>query len=355
VSLEPGSKAQWFLKEKTLNNSTRIAKFKVQSRKAMTRTGSQLIVGLLSFFLAMPGVAAGTNPPDRSYILGPEDLLSIRVSDIEEFSPQNLAPVRIDARGDIRLPIVGRIHAAGITADQLEGQISKQLLTVMKDPDVMIGLIESKSHPVSILGAVKNPGVYQITGKQTLFQVLSLAGGVSQDAGNVVKITRDVAVGALPLKDVRSDVSGRFYVGQLELRSMMEADRPDENIDVLSNDVISLPKADLVYVVGAVKKPGGFVLSEKEHMSALQALSLAEGLDTAAAAKNARILRQDEPGQDRNEVNVNLQRILSGQDRDISLRANDILFIPTNTSRNIAVKSIEVAIALGTGMAIYHR
>jgi polysaccharide export outer membrane protein len=320
----------------------------------MSSLGLTLLICLLSFSLAMPGGEARVNQ-ERSYILGPEDLLSIRVPDVDEFGPQNLAPTRIDAHGDIRLPIVGRIHAAGITADQLEAEISKRLLIVVKEPDVMVGLLESKSHPVSILGAVKNPGVYQITGKQTLFEVLSLAGGLSPDAGNTVKITRRAEMGVLPLSNVRSEVSGKFYVGQLELRSMMQANNPEENIDVLSNDVISVPKADLVYVVGAVKRPGGFVLSEKEHMSALQALSLAEGLDTTASAKNARILRQAEPGTERDEVGVNLQRILTGQDQDISLRANDILFIPTNTSKSIVIRSVEAAIALGTGMAVYHR
>lgn len=292
---------------------------------------------------------------DRSYILGPEDLVTVRVIDLDEFAPASLPPVRIDARGDIRLPIVGRIHAAGITPGQLENEISKRLLSVVNEPDVTVGLMESKSHPVSVLGAVKNPGVYQITGKETLFEVLSLAGGLATDAGNTVKVTRQAEVGTLSLPDVRRDVSGKFYVGQLNLRSVMNAKNPSDNIDVLANDVISVPKADLVYVVGAVKRPGGFVLSEKEQMSTLQALSLAEGLDTLAAAKNARILHQDEPGRDRSEVNVNLQRILSGQDRDVALRANDILFIPTSVSKNAAMRGLEAAIQLGTGLAIYRR
>jgi len=204
---------------------------------------------------------------ERSYVLGPEDVLSVRVIDLDEFSPTSLPNVRIDTHGDIRLPIVGRIHAAGSTANQLESEIAKRLLTVVHEPDVSVSLLESKSHPVSILGAVKNPGVYQIAGKETLYEVLSLAGGLATDAGNTVKITRRTDTGPLPLPNAQKDASGEFYVGQLNLRSVMNAKSPTENIDVLANDVISVPKADLVYVVGAVKRPGGFVLTEKDQMS----------------------------------------------------------------------------------------
>ena len=308
--------------------------------------------GLLPLFLSGAETKA---IQERGYVLGPEDILSVRVIDLDEFSPTSLPSVRIDTRGDIRLPIVGRIHAAGTTASQLETEISKRLLTVINEPDVAVSLLESKSHPVSVLGAVKTPGVYQIAGKETLYEVLSLAGGLATDAGNIVKITRRAELGVLPLPNAQKDASGEFYVGQLNLRAVMNAKSPTENIDVLANDVISVPKAELVYVVGAVKRPGGFVLSEKDQMSALQALSLAEGLDTLASAKNARILHQDEPGRDRSETTVNLQRILTGQDRDVSLHANDILFIPTSVSKNATIRGLEAAIQLGTGLAIYRR
>jgi len=279
----------------------------------------------------------------------------VRVLDLDEFAPQNLGPVRIDTRGNLRLPIAGRIHAAGLTATQLETVISQRLLQIINEPDVTVTLAEAKSHPVYVLGAVKSPGVYQISGRQTLFGVLSLAGGLSSDAGNRVKITRLVEIGELDLPSARRDLSGQFNIGELNLHSVMDAKNPTENIAVLSSDVISVPRADLVYVIGAVKRPGGFVLTEKEHMSALQALSLAEGLDRMAAGKNARILRQEVEGADRSEVPVNVERILEGQTRDIPLRANDILFIPTSGTKNVAMRSLEIAVQLGTGLAIYRR
>ncbi|HEY3455956.1 MAG TPA: polysaccharide biosynthesis/export family protein [Bryobacteraceae bacterium] len=311
-----------------------------------------LTIGLIS-----PLVLHASDGNDRKsgYMLGPEDVVTVRALDLDEFSPQNLGPVRIDTQGDLRLPIAGRIHASGLTVEQLGTEIARKLSDVVVEPDVTVSLTETKSHPVSVLGAVKTPGVYQITGRQTLFEVLSLAGGLSPDAGNRVKITRQVEVGKLDLPTARRDVSGKFIIGELNLHAVMDAKNPTENIAVLAHDVISVPKADLVYVIGAVKRPGGFVLSEKEHMSTLQALALAEGLDRMSAGKNARIIRQEVAGGDRSEIPVNIERILDGHAKDVPLQANDILFIPTSMAKNAAMRGLEVAVQLGTGLAIYRR
>ena len=289
------------------------------------------------------------------YVLGAGDLIAVRVLDLEEYSAQNLPPVRIDNSGDVRLPLVDRIHASGLSIKQLESEIGSRLSTIMKEPEVSVVVTEFRSHPVSVLGAVKNPGVHEITGRKTLFEVLSLAGGLSADAGNIIKITRRVDAGSLPLSNATREASGEFQVGELNIRAIMEARNPSENIDVLSNDVITVPKADLVYVVGAVKRSGGFVLSDKEQLSALQALSLAEGLDRAAAPKHAKILRQGAPGSERTEVPLNLERVLDGRANDIVLHANDILFVPKSAAKNAGIRALETAIQLGTGVVIYRR
>jgi polysaccharide export outer membrane protein len=134
----------------------------------------------------------------------------------------------------------------------------------------------------------------------------------------------------------------------------MEAKDPAANIDVLPDDVITVPKAELVYVVGAVKRAGGFVLNEKEQMSVLQALSLAEGLDNVAAGASARILRQGTSQSGRDEIPVNVTHILDGSARDVSLRANDILFVPNSKAKNVTLRALEVAVQMGTGIVIYH-
>ncbi len=214
---------------------------------------------------------------------------------------------------------------------------------------------EFRSQPVSVLGSVRTPGVHQIRGRKTLFEVLSLAGGLNPDAGSSIKITRRKEAGPLPLPGTKDDASGEFQVAEVAVKSVMEARNPQENIEVLPNDVVSVPRADLVYVIGAVKKAGGFVLSEKEKISVLQALSMAEGLDKSAASKEARILRPVGDSETRLEIPVNLKEIMTGKSGDVSLLANDILFVPVNGPKNAFTRGLEAAIQIGTGVAIYRR
>ena len=303
--------------------------------------------------LLLIALSAGAQPPVTTYTLGPDDQLLIRVLDMEELNDPR--PVRIDKRGDIRLPVVGRLHAAGLTVEKLESEIASRLKTYLNQPEVTVSVAEFRSQPVSILGSVKNPGVHQILGKKTLFEVLSLAGGLNPDAGNIINITRAIEAGPLPLPGVTEDSTRTFHVGHVGVKAVMDAKNPSNNILIQPNDVITVPKADLIYVIGAVRKSGGFILSERESISVLQALSLAEGLDRIAAPKSAKILRQQGNTQDRTEIPVNLKLILAGKSKDVPLGANDILFIPNNAAKNAGLRALEAAITVGTGVAIYRR
>ncbi len=312
---------------------------------------------LLLFTLA--GVRLPAEQPSatagREYVLAADDGLSINVVDLTELDAKTLGVVRIDHQGNIHLPLAGRIQASGLTVEGLEKEIAKHLSGIMNDPEVSVSVAEYRSHPVSVLGAVRNPGVYQVSGKKTLFEILSLAGGLNPDAGNKVKITRQASAGRLPLPNVTTDPSGKFDIGELNVRNVVEAKSPQDNIEVLPNDVITVPKAELVYVVGAVHRSGGFPLLEKEQISVLQAVSLAEGLDRVAGAKNARILRQSTPGAERTEMKINVQEILDGRARDVSLQANDILFIPVSVIKSASIRAMEAAIQAGTGIAVFGR
>jgi polysaccharide biosynthesis/export protein len=311
----------------------------------------------LVFVVSLAGAPAADQSPraERGYVLGPQDSLNIRVVDLEEFDPKSLGPVRVDEEGNIRLPLAGRIRASGITCEQLEKEISRRLSGIMKNPEVTVSVAEFRSHPVSVMGAVKNPGVYQVTGPKTLFEVLSLAGGLNPEASNRIEVTRLASEGTLPLPNAAADRTGQFYIAELNVRDIMEAKRPEENITVFPNDVVTVPKAELIYVVGAVKHSGGFPLNEKEHISVLQAVSLAEGLDKVAGAKHARILRQVSPGAERVEIPVNVQEILDGHAEDVALRANDILFIPNNVAKSASLRALEAVIQTGTGLVIWGR
>lgn len=310
-------------------------------------------VAILSILQAQTSERSRTEQPLRTtYILGPEDQISIHVPDAEEISDK---PVRIDMNGNVRLPVVGRLKAGGRTAEQLETDIASRLKQFLKAPDVAVSITEFRSQPVSVLGSVKTPGVHQLQGRKTLIEILSLAGGLTDDAGHSVKITRTMDNGPVPLKNAVTDLSGNFSVAEVNLKGIMNALNPEENIIIRSNDVISVPRAEMVYVTGEVTKPGGYVLGDRETLSVLQALSLAGGLVRSAAAQNTRILRPATPGATRNEIIVDVKKILAGKSNDVPLQADDILFIPTSTPKRAAIRAMESALQIGTGLAVYRR
>jgi polysaccharide biosynthesis/export protein len=306
--------------------------------------------------LTLAALSVAGQRPDRpataAYVLGPDDQIAVHAPDAEEIGN---APIRIDTGGYIRLPLAGRIKAAGLTAEQLENEIAARLKVYIKQPDVAVSVHEFRSQPVSVIGSVKNPGVHQLQGRKTLVEILSLAGGLADDAGHSVKITRRLEWGRVPLREARDDESGGFSVGEVNLDSIMRARKPEENIVILPRDVISVPRADMVYVVGQVMKAGGFVLRERETLSALQALSLAGGTDRAAAPQNARILRPVAGAESRAEIAVDLKRILAGQAADVALESEDILFVPGSTPKRALARAAEAAIQLTTGLIIFRR
>ena len=162
---------------------------------------------------------------------------------------------------------------------------STRFKAYVHDPVVTAGIAEFRSQPVSVLGAVKNPGVHQILGNKSLFEILSLAGGLSPDAGNIVNITRRKERGSIPLPTARPDATGEFIIADVGVKSILDAKNPEQNIVIQPDDVISVPRGDMVYVIGSVRRSGGFMLNEKEAISVLQALSMAEGLERTAARR----------------------------------------------------------------------
>ena len=287
-----------------------------------------------------------------NYALGPDDQITLYVADAEEISGKAM---RIDMRGDINLPMAGRIHAADLTADQLETEIESRLKRYFKKPDVVVSITEFRSQPISVLGAVTTPGVHQLEGRKTLFEVLSLAGGLRPDAGSIVRITRKLEWGPIPLPGATTDSTGQFSVASVSVKSIMDASNPAENITVKPQDVISVSKADLVYVVGCVHKPGGFVLGQDDSISALQVLSLAEGLDKTAAPEKAKIMRAVAGQSSRTEIAINLKKLMAGKGADLPLRSNDILFVPNSAAKSVGTRTAEAAIQIATGVAIYGR
>ena len=313
-------------------------------------------VALLAATLQSAAFGQTSSPPEHSmpncdnqirstYLLGPDDQVDISGPELTE--PAN-KPVRIDSDGNAQVPLVGRVHLAGMTVQQAEQQLDKELSTYIRDPQVSVNVSEIRSQPVSVLGAVNTPGVHQVQGHKTLLEMISMAGGVRPDAGYSVRITRQVEWGCIPLPGAKTDSSGQFTVAELDLKKLMEAKDPAENIQIFPHDVITVPKAEMVFVIGEVRRSGGFVLGEHQSMSVLQALSLAEGINSTADTRHARILRLQKDADERVELPVDIKDLFKGKKKDVSMQADDILFVPGSTGKKAALRTLEVAIQTGS-------
>ena len=285
-----------------------------------------------------------------TYLLGPDDQLEISGPELTDMPNK---PVRIDGEGDIAVPLAGSVHVAGMTVQQTEQELNKALSKYIRHPQVVVNVAEVRSQPVSVLGAVNSPGVHQVQGHKTVLEMLALAGGIRQDAGYSIRITRQLEWGCISLPGAQLDASGKFSVAEVNLRKIMDAKTPEENIQIFPHDVISVPKAEMVYVIGEVHRSGGFVLGEHKSISVLQALSLAEGLNTGADPRHAKILRLKPEADQRVEVPVDVKDALNGKKPDMPLQGEDILFIPGSTGKKAALRGLEAAIQTGTGLAIW--
>lgn len=288
-----------------------------------------------------------------SFVLGPGDQLTLHVADVDEITDK---PIRIDPDGGIDLPLIGRVQAAGLTLSQLKAELSTKLSKYVDAPQVSINLTDNQSRPVSVVGEVNAPGVHQLPGPRSLIEVISLAGGVKPDAGSKIVITRAAEWGPLPLEGARTDASGKFTTATLSLDDLMAAKTPANNIVIKPQDVISIPKGEIVYVVGDVRRAGGFPLASHETITILQALSLAEGLGPDPASQRSKILRQV-PGGDGKplEIAVDVRSIFAGKSPDVPMFAGDILFVPTSGVKSGSRRAVEAVLQVATGLAVYGR
>jgi len=314
-----------------------------------------LMVGICAFpqenqSTAERGVSVTMPSAPPGYVLGPGDQFLLEIADLEELNGKTH---RIDNDGTVTLPLVGRIRAAGLTLPQFESDLDKKLLNQLREPHITVTVTETLSQPVTVLGQVNTPGVHQIRGSHALAEVLSLAGGLKPDAGYRVTVTRKAEYGTLPLHNIRVDAANRVSTGEVIVSDIIEALNPADNIQILPYDVITVPRSRIVYVMGEVRKPGGFTLDQRNSVPILQVLAMAEGLTPAAAKKKTIIMRQ-EPGSDRrSEIPLDLGKVMNGKDANIMLQADDILFVPNSVARTIRIRAIEAAVGTGTGILIW--
>jgi polysaccharide export outer membrane protein len=302
---------------------------------------------------ATHGKTAAAGTPGPNYLIGSEDVLDIEVFNV----PELRKTVRVSNDGMIGLPLIGRVKAEGMTADQLRAALeAKYGESYLQNPQISVYVTEFHAQPVSIIGAVERPGLYQLTGPRTLIEMLSLAGGLakrsSAPAGRTLFVTRKGGFGDIQPADGMELVAPDKL--EINLRKLLYARDDTLNIQIKPRDTISVTKADIVYVVGSVRKPGGFVLEDREKVTVMQALAMAEGFFGSPAKRSARIIRRAPDGS-RTEIPVNLKEVLSGKAVDVEMAANDILFIPDSASKAALKRGAEAVIGTVSGILIYRR
>jgi polysaccharide export outer membrane protein len=293
-------------------------------------------------------------------LISPNDLLFIQVFDVEQMTRE----YRVSGTGTLDFPLLPEpVHVAGLTPQQAAEAISQKCIEagVLSRPQISVTVRESRVHAVAITGAVKNPQIYPVFGRVALLDILSQAGGVADDAGSSVTITR----GEVSRRVLASEAGGAGETGKsppvpptvtINLQRLLETGDPSLNVDVYPGDRVTVQRAGIVYVLGAVNKAGGYVLSEaRQDMTVLKAIALAGDLKSTAKAKKTMILRPNPSApRGREEIPIDLQAMLKGHASDRPLQSNDILFVPDSTALKALHRSADVA-AVTAGFAILYR
>jgi polysaccharide export outer membrane protein len=297
-------------------------------------------------------LAQASDVKQGEYAIGSGDLLGVEVFDVPELSRD----VRVNETGYISLPLMpSKVRAAGLTPYQLQDKLAELLQTngLVSTPEVTVSIKEQHSQPITVIGAVKTPMVVQALHKTTLLQALSQAGGIADDAGSTVIVTRpspDPSESADPANPAAPTAPQSFTIN---LSDVLESGDSRFNIPLIGGDVVSVPRAGIIYVVGAVQKPGGFLLqNDLDRMTMLKMLSLAGGTTNTAKAKSAVILRKNPDTGQRDQVPVDLKKVMQLKSQDIQLQANDILFVPDSNSLRVLHRAGDVALTLTTGIGI---
>ena len=281
-------------------------------------------------------------------VISPDDMLEIYIIDVPELSGQ----YRVSARGLVQLPLLQKpLVAAGLEADEFGTQIAKELREagLVNEAHVTVSIAASRVKSIAITGAVKHPQIYPVFGRTTLLDVISQAEGLADDASMIAIISR----GEMGLLMIADDEKEKTVT--VDLSKLLQAGDASANLDVYPGDRITVPRAGIVYVVGAVNRPGGFTIrSINDTMTVLQALALAEDVKSTAVRSKTVLIRKDASAQDgRKQIPLDLSKILSGKAEDPVLQANDILFIPDSQSKKAFRRSLEAAMQTAVGMAIY--
>jgi polysaccharide export outer membrane protein len=264
--------------------------------------------------------------------IGAGDLVEMSVFDTPELSGK----LRVSNTGDVILPLVGTVHLQGLTAGDAQSLIRQKFISggFLKDPQVTVFISEYATQNVSVVGEVHKPGAYPAFGAHRLLDYLSLAEGLTPLAGTAIVITH----------------SGHPDQPQRVKMTAGAAPQPENNPEILPGDTIFVERTGLVYVVGDVARPGGFPMDHDGQLTILQAIALAQGMNSTAAKGSAKLIRTTPEG--RQEIPVDLKKILSAKATDLALQDNDILFVPSSAAKT-AFKDFEAALPAAAGASVY--
>ena len=307
--------------------------------------------------LHAPDSSSRLSVSSRDYVVSPDDLLDIFIVDVPELSRQ----YRISTSGQLNFPLITKaIDAAGHTLDALSLTLRDLLQQsgTLTDPRITISVKESRLHSIAITGAVKKPQIYEVMGPTRILDLLSLAGGLADNAGPAVRITRSSTCGQTENASGQNsspEIAVTQEVTTLNLRTLLSAPDAKLNVNVCPGDWVTVPPADVIYVVGAVHKSGGFELTtEHDKLSVMQAIALAEDLKPTARRNDALIIRRNSSAPNgRMQIAVNLRNIFAGKSPDLPLQPDDILFVPESAGKKALTRGAEAAIQVATGVAIY--
>ncbi|HVB33521.1 MAG TPA: polysaccharide biosynthesis/export family protein [Patescibacteria group bacterium] len=305
-----------------------------------------------------PGAKAA-NPaagalPLAEYTIGPGDLLNVYVVAVPELSRN----YRVSPGGRITLPMLDHpVMAQGLTPDELSEAIGQALRRqgLISHPDVLVSVESSPGNSIAVTGSVVKPGVYPVFGSTTIIAILSRAGGLSPDAGSTAVVHRGPrAMHLLEASGAAGTLNPppqRARIVKVPIRHLFESGDEPQDLLLYPGDDIDVPRAGVVYVVGAVNRAGGFALTgEQNQLTVLQAIALAGNVTRTAVLKDAWIIRPNPRNSaGRQQIRVNLKEILSGKAPDRGLGSGDILFIPDSTGKQVLAR----ALAAITSVAIY--
>lgn len=272
---------------------------------------------------------------EANFTIGPGDVLDVEVFDTPELS---LASARVGENGETTLPVLGAIQVSGLNVNQAARKIESALRArgIMLQPHVTVSFVENATQGATLLGQVKTPGVYPTIGGRRLLDLIALAGGLAPSAGKIVTIAH------------RDDPHHPITITLVPNAEDLGAQR---NPVIQPGDTIMVGRAGIVYILGDVKKPGGFLVDNNEHISLIQALTLAGGWNKEAALSKARLIRKVPQGHE--ELKLDLKHVIQSEQADIKVENGDILYVPSSLGKTLAYRGLEAIIAAAQTSVVY--